>query len=1392
MKKNFYTIILSLFLLTLCSHVQAQQLRINGDATANSGDSKVYTKASKGVVIYAANWTATGGTITSQNINSVTITWNTNPGVVKYNVTSSSAGTLQASKNVTVTVNAPANPPNPTIVSENCSTALLSKTGTIPSGEMWYWQTAAWNTDETYPATSNYNVTSAGTYYIKSKNLSTGLWSAGSGSLTISGSVGGTIWYQDTDGDGLGDPNVTLTQCSQPSGYVANGDDQCPTSNGLGSGNGCPGGPTLSNENYVYTIAPQKEVTAMSQIIQNADALKNVTYLNGLGLPKLTVGIKQSPNEKDIIQYIEYDAFGRQKKEYLPFASTSNTGLYDANALNNTLSYYQNNYGSDFTGMALLDINAYSEKDFEKSPLGRVTKQAAPGKDWKLGNGHEIEMGYQTNAANEVRFYEVSLTSTYVPTLVGGTSYYSKGDLIKTVTKDENHDGSSTKNHTTEEFKNSMGQVILKRTYADISGVSTAHDTYYVYDVHGNLTYVLPPKAEAQVNIPTSTELNELCYQYQYDTRNRLVEKKIPGKGVEYIVYDKLDRPVLTQDANLRTTQDWLFTKYDARGRVAYTGIFHNGRTRLTMQPLFEDDLPQNMYEDRTTSQSTLSGIVIKYTNKMYPTDVNNISVLTVNYYDDYDFDRAGSDLPGNIIHEFGETLTTRTQGLATGSKVKVLGTSNWITTVNYYDTRGRAVYTYSKNDFLGTTDIAQMDLDFTGKTIETYTSHTNTNDALSTQNTRDEFSYDHAGRLTTQKQFLNGASVGEVIASNTYDELGQLTTKKVGGKTTTQTRLQTVDYNYNVRGWLTNMNQDANNDNDLFNFTLRYNNPTSGTALYNGNIVQTSWNTANTDSSTKTYTYSYDALNRIISGIDNTGNYNLTSVSYDKNGNILNLQRKGHNGTNVIAGFMDDLTYTYESTSNKLRKVLDNGDDNYGFKDGANLPTAEYTYDANGNMVFDANKGITNIVYNHLNLPTQVTIGGQNITYTYDASGVKQRKVVQGVATDYAGNYIYENNVLQFFNQAEGYVKASVSGSSVTYSYVYQYKDHLGNVRLSYADSDGNGVISAQAEIIEESNYYPFGLKHKGYNNVVSANGNSVAQKFKYNGIELEESLGLNLYEMELRLYDPAIARWNGIDPVTHYEFSTYSAFDNNPVVWADPSGADSEKVDERGQLHSEMRRKYIGQDVFSENSDDNIIDKIVSKALQGSAVIYADGKNLSKLTEKQKQKYFETDELTTIGILLYEFATGTGKVERDFIYGKHPFATSYLSGRIVEELLGELTAILEKKGYDFKKLPDTNTETIKLEFSPDISKWNPASWKESAQKHANSNHSQFFIGGATARVKIKDQNLYIMIYNNTSRESLYLHQKVGNYKRKPGKKNKILSTIRQNIFAIWKIPKQ
>ena len=377
----------------------------------------------------------------------------------------------------------------------------------------------------------------------------------------------------------------------------------------------------------------------------------------------------------------------------------------------------------------------------------------------------------------------------------------------------------------------------------------------------------------------------------------------------------------------------------------------------------------------------------------------------------------------------------------------------------------------------------------------------------------------------------------------------------------TNSTGLQTVDYTYNVRGWLKQINDPASLGNDLFAFKIGYNEGTN--ALYNGNISVTQWKTANTDNSLKSYDYTYDALNRITSGIDNTGNYNLANISYDKNGNITNLQRQGH--TNEAAtsfGVMDNLTYTYQNKSNKLVIVSDAGNNTYGFKDdytGSGTDTSnDYTYDANGNMETDTNKGITSITYNHLNLPTQVHIGTGNISYIYDATGVKLKKIVSaGTTTEYAGNYVYEDtgagSSLKFFNHPEGYVSPELVSGSVEYDHVYQYKDHLGNVRLSYTDSDNNGSVNS-SEILEENNYYPFGLRHKGYN----SNINGVDHPYGFGGKEEQNELGLNSYDFGVRNYNPELGRWFNIDPFAEFmrNQSPYNFGFNNPIYFSDFGG--------------------------------------------------------------------------------------------------------------------------------------------------------------------------------------------------------------------------------------------
>jgi len=144
--------------------------------------------------------------------------------------------------------------------------------------------------------------------------------------------------------------------------------------------------------------------------------------------------------------------------------------------------------------------------------------------------------------------------------------------------------------------------------------------------------------------------------------------------------------------------------------------------------------------------------------------------------------------------------------------------------------------------------------------------------------------------------------------------------------------------------------------------------------------------------------------------------------------------------------------------------------------------------------------------------------------------------------------------------------------------------KDHLGNIRLSYTDVNQNNSSAVSLQIKEENNYYPFGLKHKGYNN----NINGRHHKYMFGGKEQQDELGLNWYDITARNYDPALGRWMNSDPLAemYFENSNYTYVLNNPMFFKDPNG---EKVwiyyeDEDGK---QQRAEYKNNNFYSKNGD-------------------------------------------------------------------------------------------------------------------------------------------------------------------------------------------------------------
>ena len=501
--------------------------------------------------------------------------------------------------------------------------------------------------------------------------------------------------------------------------------------------------------------------------------------------------------------------------------------------------------------------------------------------------------------------------------------------------------------------------------------------------------------------------------------------------------------------------------------------------------------------------------------------------VHRVNYYDDYAFrSLTGFDNAGF------PAATIDAKGYVTGSVITVLGSSTKLYSANYYDFEGRITKTVQGNLLEGY-DTTNTVYTFTGK--PNTVTHTHTASGKTTRTEVYTYTYDHADRITKVRHSLGGTSI--TLYDATYDNFGRLLTKQYHGTSTNK-----LTYAYNLRSWLTGISGTCFTQNLYYNTGV-------GTAKYNGSISSMTWKSGN-ESTVRGYKFTYDGLDRVLNATygetasisTNANRFSENVTGYDKNGNIKSLQRYGQTGASAY-GLIDNLTFTLNG--NQLSRVDDavmasayGG--GFEFKDGVKQ-VGEYTYDANGNLTKDLNKGITDIQYNCLNLPSAVTFSdGSTITYVYAADGTKLRTVhkIGGATTttDYCGNVVYENGAQKLLITEEGYITLSDN------KYYYYLKDHQGN----------NRVVINQSGAVEETNhYYLFGG--------VFASSTST-QPYKYNSKEYDTKKGLNWYDYGARHYDAVLGRFMTVDPLAekYYSESLYTYCYSNPINCIDPNGKD------------------------------------------------------------------------------------------------------------------------------------------------------------------------------------------------------------------------------------------
>ncbi len=474
---------------------------------------------------------------------------------------------------------------------------------------------------------------------------------------------------------------------------------------------------------------------------------------------------------------------------------------------------------------------------------------------------------------------------------------------------------------------------------------------------------------------------------------------------------------------------------------------------------------------------------------------------------------------------------------MVTGTKVRViedpsdLNKGGWLTTVSYYDSKGRVIQVQSDN-YKGGAEVLTNRYDFKGTLVVNYLVHQNPAAGAEVTRVRTVIEYDQNDKVKSITKKINDQGEEKRIASSKYNLLGQLQRKLIGSTPNDPytAYLQVSDYKYNIRGWLTGINDDYANKTGVYNWPeeqqwfgmeLSYDRGFDSIQL-NGNISGIKWRSRG-DGEQRAYGFDYDKANRLMYADFNqkfgsnwskndasTPNYKIDfsmqmgngtdpSTAYDENGNILSMKQSGLKlSTSEV---IDNMTYSYFSNSNKLKAVTEQNpmDHKLGDFTDKNTGTEDYGYDKNGNLVADLNKRINGttgtdieaggaIEYNYLNLPWRITFKTDDglaekgtITYIYDAAGNKLEKRVHDNTnpadpdkqTTYIGSFIYEKDKLQFFSHEEGRVrvKETVVNNQPTKEYVFDYflKDHLGNVRMVLTEETQTDVYPVAS--LENSN---------------------------------------------------------------------------------------------------------------------------------------------------------------------------------------------------------------------------------------------------------------------------------------------------------------------------------
>lgn len=858
-----------------------------------------------------------------------------------------------------------------------------------------------------------------------------------------------------------------------------------------GSANSFPAPSALnlgSTTNYTRSFSPMVPITNSDNISESSpasDVKIGTTFRDGFNRGFMNVISNFTGNTKKNLVMLVDNSTRQDGFSYLPYATSNSmdpvSDPYGASQLTHAYDDQEAYYNSLYPGEG---YTSFSRTQYYSDNNQHIVNSYAPGKNL-VGNNRGATTQSITNDADEIRTWQINGSG-----LPQSNGFYPADALFGSFSTNANGAKVTA-------FNDKDGKLVCRKELQKIvpqpgtppSETIVYGITYCVYDEMGQLRYTIPPAATVLISgsgTLTQTQLDNLCYQYTYNNKGQVIRKKQPGKAEELFVYDKLGRLAFQKNGSLEANK-WNFLIYDKNNRVLCNGTYTTGwETQQILQAYFYDNITYS------------APYLISYQKNYelfheYPGVMPGTDVFAYNYYDDYSVCDPTNTLWATYSNnlQFSEVMnspgaedpvpTKNTRGFLTGRKIRIFPapdavvaqTGEWRESVNFYDEKGRPIYNVSRDMNLGApihVHYAGTKYDFAGRSLisKHVSVNVNSTDGSHTELSRNYYDATTGALTQTQHKVDNGA--WNVMALYTYDELGRVKRKVLGNYG------EVRDFAYNIRGQLEGINPtyamtgNKEGESRTFGEALRYDYGFTK-PRYDGTISGMIWR-GSTAASKNAYGYNYDEAGRLTAADyrkwepasipywydtwrNDKTDYSVSNLQYDLNGNIQSMKQRGMGivSGNSVPVDIDDLTYDYETQSNKLTRVYDNATVDYGNGDfqNTNGTGIDYDYDGNGNLHRDVNKTINAITYNHLNKPVTVSIGAANtISYSYDADGnkVEERSTVGGVAkvTDYVGNFVYEGNILKFAMTPEG--RSVYTPASHTFKEEFFVKDHLGNVR--------------------------------------------------------------------------------------------------------------------------------------------------------------------------------------------------------------------------------------------------------------------------------------------------------------------------------------------------------